>query len=183
MAFIVLLLSMIVNNLHLEWTIFPPLDADTPLLVYAYALLGSPVSPQRFKAITGKVHQIFHTGSVVKVSVIAAQPAGQRTENGKLFYHGRVFRYACMQMIESFFLIYILLRFTSSVNKNNPTTLSHLSHPPSPMTYPFPVPVWSQFLIGWPHWKTDRSRALTKEYGLIRRAFRAALQPTGLCEL
>jgi hypothetical protein len=66
MAFIDQILSMIINNFHMVWAIFPPLEANTPLLVYAYALLAGPVSPQRFKAITGKVHQVFHAGSAVK---------------------------------------------------------------------------------------------------------------------
>jgi hypothetical protein len=66
MAFIAFLLSMIINNFYVVWTIFPPFEANTPLLVYADALLAGPVSTQRFKPITGKIHQIFDAGGAVE---------------------------------------------------------------------------------------------------------------------
>lgn len=57
---------MIVNNLHPVWTIFPPREANAPLLVYADALLPGSVSPQRFEVITGKIYQIFNANSTVE---------------------------------------------------------------------------------------------------------------------
>jgi hypothetical protein len=57
---------MIINNFHVVWAIFPPLKADSPLLVDADALLSIPVSAQRLKAIAGKVHQILNAGSAFK---------------------------------------------------------------------------------------------------------------------
>lgn len=53
-------LSMIIDNFHAVWAVFPPLKADSPLLVDADALLSLPVSAQRLKAIAGKVHQILN---------------------------------------------------------------------------------------------------------------------------
>ena len=78
-----LFLSMIVNKLRLVWTVFPPIEANTPLLVYAYALLAGPVSPQRFKTITGKVHQILDTCSAVKYlqSPLSLPGNGLKTPN------------------------------------------------------------------------------------------------------
>jgi hypothetical protein len=60
------LLSMIVNNLYSVWAIFPPFEANTPLLVYPDALPADPVSFQSFKSITGKIHQIFDAGGAVE---------------------------------------------------------------------------------------------------------------------
>jgi len=60
------LLSMIINNFYVVWTIFPPFEANSPLLVYADALLAGPVSTQRFKSIAGKIHQVFDAGGAVK---------------------------------------------------------------------------------------------------------------------
>jgi hypothetical protein len=66
MAFMVFLLSMIVNNLYVVWAVFPPFEANTPLLVYSDALLARPVTPQSFKPITGKIHQIFDADGAVE---------------------------------------------------------------------------------------------------------------------
>jgi hypothetical protein len=66
MAFMVFLLSMIINNLYIVWAVFPPFEANTPLLVYSDAMLAGPVSPQCFKSITGKIHQIFDAGGAVE---------------------------------------------------------------------------------------------------------------------
>jgi hypothetical protein len=57
---------MIVNNLYVVWAVFPPFEANTPLLVYSDALLAGPVTPQSFKPVTGKIHQIFDAGGAVK---------------------------------------------------------------------------------------------------------------------
>lgn len=57
---------MVVNNLYVVWAVFPPFEANTPLLVYSDALLAGPVTPQRFKPITGKIHQIFDAGGAVE---------------------------------------------------------------------------------------------------------------------
>jgi len=62
----VFLLSMIVNNLYLVWAVFPPFEANTPLLVYPDALLAGPVTSQSFKPITGKIHQILDAGGAVE---------------------------------------------------------------------------------------------------------------------
>jgi len=40
------LLSMIIYDFYVVWTVFPPFEANTPLLVYADALLAGPVSSQ-----------------------------------------------------------------------------------------------------------------------------------------
>jgi hypothetical protein len=57
---------MIVNDFHPVWAIFVPLEANTPLLVDADAFLAGPVSSQRFKAIAGKIHQIFNAYSTIQ---------------------------------------------------------------------------------------------------------------------
>jgi hypothetical protein len=66
MAFMVFLLSMIIHNLYIVWAVFPPLEANTPLLVYSDAMLTGPVSHQSFKPIAGKIHQIFDAGGAVE---------------------------------------------------------------------------------------------------------------------
>jgi len=57
---------MIVNDFHTVWAILVPLEANTPLLVYADALLAGPVSSQRFKMVAGKIHQIFNAYSTIQ---------------------------------------------------------------------------------------------------------------------
>jgi hypothetical protein len=57
---------MIIDNFYVIWTVLPPFEADTPLLVNTDALLAGPVSPQRFNPATGKIHKIFDTGSAVE---------------------------------------------------------------------------------------------------------------------
>jgi len=66
MAFMVFLLSMIVNYLYVVWAVFPPFEANTPLLVYSDAMLAGPVTTQSFKPITGKIHQIFDACGTVE---------------------------------------------------------------------------------------------------------------------
>jgi len=66
MAFMAFLLSMIIDNFYIVWTVLPPFEADTPLLVYTDAMLTGPVSPQRFKPVTGKIHKIFDTCGTVE---------------------------------------------------------------------------------------------------------------------
>jgi hypothetical protein len=66
MAFMAFLLSMIVNNLYVVWAVLPPFKANTPLLVYSDSLPAGPVTPQNFKPITGKIHQIFDAGGTVE---------------------------------------------------------------------------------------------------------------------
>jgi len=71
MAFMVFLLFyvmslMIINDLDVIWAIFPPLEANTPLPVYADALPVQTVSAQRFKSIARKIHKVFDTGGAVK---------------------------------------------------------------------------------------------------------------------
>ena len=57
---------MIVNDFNLVWAIFAPLEANTPLLVYADAFLAGPVSSQRFEMIAGKIHQIFNAYGAIQ---------------------------------------------------------------------------------------------------------------------
>jgi len=53
-------------NLYVVWAVLPPFEANTPLLVYSDALLAGSVTPQSFKPITGKIHQIFDAGGAVE---------------------------------------------------------------------------------------------------------------------
>jgi hypothetical protein len=55
MAFMVFLLSMIVNNLYVVWAVFPPFEANTPLLIYSDALPAGSITSQSFKPIYMKI--------------------------------------------------------------------------------------------------------------------------------
>lgn len=57
---------MVIDNFHVVWAIFPPLKADSPLLIDANALLAIPVATERFKTIAGKIHQVLNAGGAFK---------------------------------------------------------------------------------------------------------------------
>jgi len=76
---------MIINYLHPVWAIFLPFKANTPLLVDADALLADPISPQGFKAVAGKIHQVLNAHSAIKYLQAPLSLPGNRLKAGNSF--------------------------------------------------------------------------------------------------
>ena len=57
---------MIIDDFYVMRAILPPLKANSPLLIDANTLLSITVSTQRFKSITGKIHQILDASGAFK---------------------------------------------------------------------------------------------------------------------
>ena len=52
------LASIVVNDLNAFWAVHAPAKTNSPLLVYANAVLASPITFQRFKPIRRRCQQV-----------------------------------------------------------------------------------------------------------------------------
>jgi hypothetical protein len=57
---------MIIDNLNIVGTVFPPLKANPPLVIDPDAVLPLPIAYERFKPIAGQACQVAQAGRLVQ---------------------------------------------------------------------------------------------------------------------
>jgi len=66
---------MVIHNFNVSGFIFDPLEANSPLIVYANAVLSCAISFEPLKPVSRRSHQILQIFSVIKVEQFASSSA------------------------------------------------------------------------------------------------------------
>jgi hypothetical protein len=67
---------MVIHDLNIFCTRFPPTEADAPLIVYTNAILAGTVTFKLFKAISGRYSQILKPTGNLNLSELAPRQSG-----------------------------------------------------------------------------------------------------------